>query len=840
MSEDYRYSTLTLYKNCQIIPTRNFIVDGIENYLNTLTKESISEFQYLRNTLEMTIKIHKPEAFAEMILNNNYNYLKVSQNSRIYYYFILKKTQIAEETIGLDLRMDVINTFRSGNTQYGGGSFAFTSKTKVLREHKDRFKFSLYHTKIRIDGTLYGNTTLAAGDLVILNIRQFEKLCIVDDAGLEFKTLLFEDNSTLGTTHLTQNEFALIMEALDLKEDDIYFIDAEDEELSEYMPHAQLQGGNVMNKTFIPVVDLYSEGLNPVLYKEEVGELNDEDYNTWYLIYETNANATEDNPQPVNVYLAPKIACEVIDTTSVNITSSSLEAGKYYHFVRGFSTTSPEVKAEFSGGSVEYQTNSSGIDLNSFGFIIYLDPNNSGKLCLEYYRWYYNYFGVYGFELLSSWDNLTSVTLKSNAYPVISYERTSKQSDLSLVLTYTQKSFNTTSTAQNLKSFDTLDRTDSKLVKIIELPYLPIQTEVDNSGRLIFGSEWSVDGTKDFMKLNDNYISFNNDVKTAIPNPFTAVYGEKSLDISPNTTRHLKDPKLYHSDYYQPKFVYDSFGFVFQLEKMNQDREYSEQYFNFTFVMTTTIRSRFLFKFDDYDLKYATEDYEKVLSVARNNEAVLYNSPYLTYLRTGYNIDIKAKERAETTAIIGGIFGGIGAIAGTALAVGSGNPALAVKGAISGVSSFASSIVNTINTIASAEENMEKKLKTLKAQAISVEGSDDIDLLNSYSNNKAKLVLYKVSPRLEKELDNLFYYTGYVCNEMKIPNTGSRYWFNFLAAELDITGISASIPELCLTELFNKYREGVTFLHARSVSNVLTWDFAQEKENIEIGLDYSY
>ena len=109
-----------------------------------------------------------------------------------------------------------------------------------------------------------------------------------------------------------------------------------------------------------------------------------------------------------------------------------------------------------------------------------------------------------------------------------------------------------------------------------------------------------------------------------------------------------------------------------------------------------------------------------------------------------------------------------------------------------------------------------------------------------YSNNKAKLVLYKVSPRLEKELDNLFYYTGYVCNEMKIPSTNSRYWFNFLAAELDITGISASIPEVCLTELFNKYKEGVTFLHGHLVNNVLTWDFAQEKENIEVGLDYSY
>ena len=44
-------STLTLYKNCLIVPERNFVVEDIEAYLGTFLpadKIVISDFQYLR------------------------------------------------------------------------------------------------------------------------------------------------------------------------------------------------------------------------------------------------------------------------------------------------------------------------------------------------------------------------------------------------------------------------------------------------------------------------------------------------------------------------------------------------------------------------------------------------------------------------------------------------------------------------------------------------------------------------------------------------------------------------------------------------------------------------
>ena len=50
-------ATLYLYYNCEIIPEKNFQVDSISDYLATLTKAVVSNFQYQKNQLTLTVKI---------------------------------------------------------------------------------------------------------------------------------------------------------------------------------------------------------------------------------------------------------------------------------------------------------------------------------------------------------------------------------------------------------------------------------------------------------------------------------------------------------------------------------------------------------------------------------------------------------------------------------------------------------------------------------------------------------------------------------------------------------------------------------------------------------------
>lgn len=797
-------SQITLFKNCKIVPDKNFIVEGIDTYLAGLVSITISNFQYLRNDLQITIKINKSEEFTESIFENNYNYLKVVQNNVSYYYFISKKTQVAESTIALELTMDVLNTYPWNS------AFTPSNRTKVLREHKDRYAKDFIEKEFT--GTLQVGTTSTDIDAgippLIFNENQY-KVIINDISGLYPE----EVTASVFVTPYPPKRLKVRLSYPELDEDKTYNI-------------------TLVTKFYKPLVDLYSEGINPKLYKKEISVLNNSVPYHWYLIYKTNQLATPENPQPVNCFLCSDREIEVKVSNTIILRDNDIESGKVYCFQEGkvLGHERYRVKAVFNGTTISTNTYYANMwAIQRYGFIIDKDPNNTGKLRLRTYIWEEveaeGLPPVYNNYLQSTFNNISEISLESQNNVITCYKGDSTPYANGLVQ---NTEFAKTDNIVSLKGFNSIDRTESTLIKIFALPYLPSNYALDNDGIIIFGDEWIYDSEEDLMKLKDLNTKFESLIETDVRDPVSEVLARKFFTIDTSSNRYIKDNKLYHSDYYLPKFVYDSFSFPFAIEKIG-DNEYTQTNFAFTFVMTSTIRSRFLFKFEAYNPEYAEEDYHNILNVARNNEAVIYNSEYLTYLRTGYNIDIKAKERTERNAVIGGVLSVVGGITGTALSIGSGNPALAIKGAISGGSSIASSIISTINTIAQSEENMERHLATLKAQAVSVEGSDDLDLLENYSDNKAKLVLYKVSPKIEKSLDDLFYYTGYISEEVGIPNTHTRIWFNFLSCNLEFTGISKNISESSKASLVNLYSEGVIFLH--KVNN--EWNFDLNKENWE-------
>ena len=47
--------TLYLYTDCRILKDRNFVVDDIDGYLNTLSVTTVSNFQYQRFDIKKTI-----------------------------------------------------------------------------------------------------------------------------------------------------------------------------------------------------------------------------------------------------------------------------------------------------------------------------------------------------------------------------------------------------------------------------------------------------------------------------------------------------------------------------------------------------------------------------------------------------------------------------------------------------------------------------------------------------------------------------------------------------------------------------------------------------------------
>ena len=379
-----------------------------------------------------------------------------------------------------------------------------------------------------------------------------------------------------------------------------------------------------------------------------------------------------------------------------------------------------------------------------------------------------------------------------------------------------------------------LDRTDSTIIKIIMLPYCPVNFDFENN-RYIIDKKWDISG--DSLKMNDLNMDFKNVIETAIDSPLAELYLKQ---FTPNTASARNDDhesKLLHSDYYSNKIVYDSFVYDIALENIKEsDPEFNQvaiQNFVVEWNTTNTIQSRFLAKFPQVKLKRSTQAFDNILYINRNNEMSIFNSPYFNYIRTGYNYDVKDKQLAleqadenlqfqamRWTADVGKA--AIGAMA-------SGNPIGMFSSFASGAMSMLQTISNNAYMAMRLDSGIMRNLAVARNTAISVSAADDVNLLLKYCP-VAKCITYKASDLFKKAMADLFYYCGYTRNIQGTPNETSRYWFNFVSAQLKFD-TTINIPNDCLNDIVAKYNEGITRLHHHT-----TWDFDQTKENWEVSL----
>lgn len=312
--------------------------------------------------------------------------------------------------------------------------------------------------------------------------------------------------------------------------------------------------------------------------------------------------------------------------------------------------------------------------------------------------------------------------------------------------------------------------------------------------------------------------------------PYDA-FAQRSFTMNVNDNKNIDyESKLLHSDYFQQKFVYDSFAYTFQGEQMSEGIDSIGQ-FSLEFYVSLTMSSKFAFSFPSWQnaLRADTQDYSALLYVARNNEIPVYNSAYLNYIRTGYNYDIKTRNRQLASNVVGSTLSTAGAIASFALA-----PATYGMSAAAGVGlaiGAAASTYKAIADTAQADQNIAQKLHAAEMQGLSVIGSDDVDIMSAYTDgNKAKIVVYEVSEKMKKNLFDLFYYMGYICNENKVPVLDTRYWFNFVQCDL-VCNSWKNIPIEIQDVIRRKFAEGVTFFHSHLSGSTRVWNLAQTKEN---------
>ena len=818
-------STITLYYKSLINKDKNFILDNpsngkstIENYLGTLENEVITGFQYIKHSLVISIKLDKSQDYLNMGLDaRDLNYIKIQNDGEnAKYYFIVGKTWKGESTIELMLNMDTLNSFQFNK------DYVLNKKTLVKREHKDRFAkigqgSQIFEYDVESDTSVspvYSSMLIAVTEFKNYSIEILDGTTVT---GLFPNFIGLQENHLQGI-HVFRFIFLTTHTA----------------------GHVKLRF-NFSVYALERIIDMRSEEINSPVYKINEDLLFEQDGNSsasWSLFYR---NADNSENSPVDCYLLADEGFSAVYQTSdgkVNYEDTPADGD----FIIFWSNTGLSINVD---GAEYYLRKSTGWSWGNYqNWTLIAIKRQDTQIEVYYAKMEYKLFHIPTLPIFvptysGSWSKIFTgqyvevQTLLDSMHvrrvdnlPSSASWCTNMMAGTPVGSDYVV-SFGTTASAP-VVTLQAIDKTDSKNIKIIDLPYSPTSFSIDGSGNYELADMWKYDQNTGMMKLRNNTARFTNDIRSNGVNPeVVKICSYESTDELKNMNRKFKDSKLLHSDFYRPKFVYDSFSRTFPLEKIKFDPFARDNYlFHFHFTMSRNIVSKFMFSFD-YEYKIAVEDFEKVVTCSRNNEEVLYNSAYLNYIRTGYNYDLKSKERQDVTGAVG-IGLSVASIVGSViLAVATENP-LPLAGAVAGGISLVGQTVNYAKTTAQNEDNIQRKLQETQQQAVAVINADDVDLLYEYCQNKAKLCTYKVSDQMESILDDLFYYGGYISNEQKIPNVRSRYWFNYVQASLVIEE-SDNLTEEIENDIKEKFENGVTFMHNRFG----TFDLKQEKENME-------
>ena len=623
-----------------------------------------------------------------------------------------------------------------------------------------------------------------------------------------------------------------------------------------YNAYTSIQG----KKNYYAKIDTESEGIEATLYKKSEKELINNLNQDWYLLYMANntTGAVEGKDYPIDAYL---ISGEQV-TVGIDVyrlKASSLAEDKAYFFgsiiTGSYSSNDYMVlpdgkKIQLSGAYLITKVTG-----KNYWAIVQCLGENKTKF-ISYFSTYIDFSTIHNLTITKLTDigNILTATISALPGKVVQYST----GTIAPLLDGTEGS---------ISGIDTVDRTDTRLLSIFKLPYAPVNITIQND-KLLLPAEieksaalkWQNEQTYYYLKIKINYLNaFENLLSFNNITPFSELY------VNFDTTDLRNDnneTKMLHSDFHQNRIVYDSFVYAIQDELIDYNYFKSKAYnepLKFNFVTTSTINSRFLFDFSKF-LKYSgdkiIQDYPYILTIARNNEIPTFNSDYINYKRNGYNYDVKNKNTAQLTAglnIVGSALGlsspflgqykYIPGVAGGTregpsgetyytppqkagwVRSGNGIQATALTLAFSNIASIA----NSINSIVQAERTFQQKQEEMKMSSVSISGSDDIDLLSYYSNNRAKYTTYEVSNKMRGVLVDLFYYQGYKCNEQKVPNVNTRKDFNFLQCNAVLENYN-NIDRKYIDDIVAKFSIGVTYIHKRNYS----WDIDQVKANNEI------
>ena len=568
-------------------------------------------------------------------------------------------------------------------------------------------------------------------------------------------------------------------------------------------------------KVFHRKVDSYDEGFAPTKYYESEKSIRtDADYD-FYLIYKNKEGLTTGSTVPMECYLCASEEINLnitVDKTGIQFSDYNVGDSLYVFAKDNVQfTTSIKGTSYTIGGSSKYK-GIAFVRQENGNFAYVLEENSStiisniGNTALT------DVTATIKVRVCTNFTPELGSATEYNYYLVLGQVEARDYS----VITIGQ-------TSATLLSINSVNRTDTRIVKIIKMPYAPFTLDFTNN-KLKIPTGWTYSGG--YLLLNDlnneflNTIEENDDISGLIN------LTVQDNDIGKDKANDIKyESKLYNSNFFSLKYIYDNFEKEFLLERYSTSD--TRPGIGIKFKQSNNISSNSLFRLNPVNGYYKEPTmYGEFLNVNRQNEVALYNSDYLNYIRTGYNYDKKAKTRQLASGLTGLVLGVAGAAASVFI------PAAGIVGAAGAISlatSSLNSLASTINTSISNEQAIQQKLDTTKMSAASVSNTDDLNLLSYYNGNRLIRYTENINDNIKQGLYNLFRLTGYACNEYAIPTFDSRLYYNFIQCKADFEEANWTYAKSFLDDIKAKYSIGVTVFH--KVDN--SYDFLQTKENFE-------
>jgi hypothetical protein len=374
-------------------------------------------------------------------------------------------------------------------------------------------------------------------------------------------------------------------------------------------------------------------------------------------------------------------------------------------------------------------------------------------------------------------------------------------------------------TLSDFSSWHAQHGADPNIVRIVQLPYCPVQFPVVDHVLYPRVSNKVCTVTSQGIYLPQG-IQFKAKLPTFAFDLPTLLKSDVKTTVGP---RYTLETKLLNSAYQRYAIDYDVHSYAIRPELLTDitNPEYSIT------MLASADSSSFGFSISSNQRK--EQPGEGYFIASRNNEVPYYNDEYLNYVRYGKGVDREKLLQDSAQSVVSGIGTGVSTAGSIALIAKTGAEAASgpvgwVVGGISAAVGLATMAISMSSKLSSDANSISAKEAQLGNSSLRQSCSTDASLYDAMGQQSLFLRHYKPKDETYQMLFDYFRLYGYACDVYEIPEC-TRYWVDFFQCE---PAFSGNIWQEVKDDLEARWKMGVTVYHWHD-----RYDFGRYRENWE-------